>query len=152
MPNDPPAARVLFGDLNPGQTPIANFTALKVQGITTLRELDFHEAKNVFNAIVDYLKQEGRKRIEFDLESVKAVHRSMFCDVWEWAGQFRTCNLNPNGIVCANATHRRRWVGRSRPGAARRPHKPCDLAAESTAVSPKYKSRGPYSRYIPQNR
>ena len=85
---------MLFGDLKPGQTPIPNFSGLKIQGITTLPELDFHEARNVFNAIAVYLQRVGRKRIEFDLESVKAVHRDMFCDVWEWAGQFRTCDLN----------------------------------------------------------
>jgi Fic-DOC domain mobile mystery protein B len=94
MPDDQPVARVLFGDLKPGETPIDDFSGLKVRGISTLRELDFHEAANISNAIVDYLRQGERKRISFDVESVKAVHGDMFCDVWDWAGEFRKCDLN----------------------------------------------------------
>jgi fido (protein-threonine AMPylation protein) len=87
-------ARVLFGDLKPGETPIDDFSGLKIRGISTLRELDFHEAANIANAIVDYLRHGQRKRIEFDLESVKAVHKDMFGDVWAWAGEFRKRDLN----------------------------------------------------------
>jgi Fic-DOC domain mobile mystery protein B len=93
-PEDQPVVRVLFGDLKPGETPIDDFSGLKVRGISTLRELDFHEAINISNAIVDYLRQGERKRIDFDLEGVKSVHKDMFCDVWDWAGEFRNRDLN----------------------------------------------------------
>ena len=87
-PDDRPAIRVLFGDQRPGETPIDDCSGLKVRGISTLRELDFHEAANIANAIVDYLRQGERKRIDFGLESVKSLHKDMFCDVWDWAGTF----------------------------------------------------------------
>lgn len=85
---------MLFGDLIIGQTPIVDFTGLKVRGISTQRELDFLEAANIFSATALYLGQENRKRVVFDLESVKSVHKDMFCDVWDWAGEFRSRDLN----------------------------------------------------------
>jgi len=92
-PDDRRAVRVLFGDLRPGETPIDDFSGLKVPDIHTLKELSFHEAINIANAVVDYFRQENRKSTTFDLEGVKAIHRDMFCDVWEWAGQFRQKNI-----------------------------------------------------------
>ena len=81
--------RVLFGDLRLGETPMDDFSGLKVPEISTLHELGLHETANIANAVVDYFRQEARKRISFDLEGVKGIHRDMFCDVWDWAGQFR---------------------------------------------------------------
>jgi Fic-DOC domain mobile mystery protein B len=93
-PVDRPVVRVLFGDQKPGETPIDDFSGLKVRGISTLHELHFHEAANIANAIVDYLRQGKRKHINFGLESAKSLHKDMFCDVWDWAGTFHTCDLN----------------------------------------------------------
>jgi hypothetical protein len=64
--DDRPDAAVPFGDGSPGCTPIADLSGLKVRGTSTLRELDFHEAANISNAIVDYLRQGDRKRIDFE--------------------------------------------------------------------------------------
>jgi Fic-DOC domain mobile mystery protein B len=89
-----PVKRVLFGDLRPGETPIDDFTGLKVPDISTLNELAFHEASNISNVLVDFFRQEKRKPVNFDIEGVKALHGEMFCDVWEWAGQFRQRDIN----------------------------------------------------------
>jgi fido (protein-threonine AMPylation protein) len=93
-PEDRPAVRVLFGDLRPGETPIDDFSGLRVPDIFNLRELAQHETRNIANAVVDYLRTVERTRIVFDIESVKSVHRDMFCDVWDWAGQFRQKDID----------------------------------------------------------
>jgi hypothetical protein len=103
-PEDRPVVRVLFGDQKPRETPIDDFSGLKVRGISSLRELDFHEAANIANAIVDYLRQGKRKCIDFGLESARSLHKDMFCDVWDWAGTFRTCDLNIGSILSKQPT------------------------------------------------
>jgi fido (protein-threonine AMPylation protein) len=80
--------------LRPGETPIDDFSGLKIPNIYTLKELSFHEAINIANAIVDYFRQGDRKRPSFDIEGVKAIHRDMFCDAWEWAGRFRLKDID----------------------------------------------------------
>ena len=92
--DDRPVAKVLFGDLRPGETPIDDFTGLKVPGISTLRELASHQTDNIADALVDYISQGPTKRVSFDLDGVKTLHHDMFCNVWEWAGAFRECHLN----------------------------------------------------------
>lgn len=94
---DPPVVKVLFGDLIPGETPIDDIGGLKIPGIQTRVQLRVREAENIGLALVDYLQQrrpEKRKRVDFDLDGVRAVHRDMFCDVWEWAGQFRLKDID----------------------------------------------------------
>ena len=78
MAADPPVRRVLFGDLRLGETPIDDFEGLLVPDITTLRELSRHEAANIADAVVDYLRKAGR------------------CSAMSgpWAGQFRKREVN----------------------------------------------------------
>jgi cell filamentation protein len=40
----------------------------------------------------------------FDVEHLKSVHRSIFQDVYSWAGEFRTVNLSKGGHLFALTT------------------------------------------------
>lgn len=65
-------------------------------GQNTHDQIHLAEAQNIALA---YQKYFGRKTISrrtapFDLYWVKNLHHEMFKDVWNWAGQFRTYNLN----------------------------------------------------------
>jgi Fic-DOC domain mobile mystery protein B len=53
------------------------------------------EEKNVHKATVKYFGKRLTKRsAPFHLSWVKKLHRQMFGDVWKWAGEFRTGDLN----------------------------------------------------------
>ncbi len=73
-----------------GQTPLDEDEkdALLIPFITTRGELDEFEQQNIENAMVFYWS----KRISFDKffteAFIKAVHRKMYGDVWNWAGEF----------------------------------------------------------------
>ena len=59
-------------------------------------QIHLAEAQNMARA---YQKYFGRKTVShrtapFDLRWVKKLHQEMFGTVWDWAGQFRTSNLN----------------------------------------------------------
>ncbi len=78
-----------------GRTPIADISGLKIKGITTRAELDAAEAENIRKAIVKYFgKRLTRRTARFDLSWAKRLHKEMFGDVWKWAGEFRTYDLN----------------------------------------------------------
>ncbi len=77
-----------------GETPI-DISGLKVSGVTNRQELSVVEAENVRKAIVKYLGGSlTRRTAKFDLSWMLKLHHEMFGDVWEWAGQTRTSNLN----------------------------------------------------------
>jgi Fic-DOC domain mobile mystery protein B len=79
----------------PGPTPIADISGLRIKGITTRAELDVAEAENIRKAMVKYFgKRLTRRTARFDLSWTKRLHKEMFGDVWNWAGEFRTCDLN----------------------------------------------------------
>ena len=78
----------------PGETPI-DISGLKISGITTRTALSVAEAENLRKAIVKYLGGSLSRRVaRFDLSWMLKLHREMFGDVWEWAGQTRTIDLN----------------------------------------------------------
>jgi fido (protein-threonine AMPylation protein) len=78
----------------PGETPI-DISGLKVTGVTNRNDLSAVEAENLRKAIVKYLGGSiTRRTAKFDLAWMLRLHREMFGDVWEWAGQPRTTNLN----------------------------------------------------------
>ena len=48
----------------------------------------------------------------FDLDHLKAIHKHLFCDVYEWAGELRNIDLSKENSYFANYTH---IVSASRP-------------------------------------
>lgn len=61
-------------------------------GLSDAAELDRHERRIVTQRI-----REGVPAGQFDLAHLKAIHRHMFQDVYEWAGETRTVEINKGG-------------------------------------------------------
>lgn len=79
----------------PGETPIDDVSGLKIKGIWTRSQLNDVEAKNITRAVIKYLaRKPTRRSARFDLSWCLRLHKEMFGQVWKWAGQLRTCNLN----------------------------------------------------------
>jgi Fic-DOC domain mobile mystery protein B len=77
-----------------GETPI-DTSEIRIKGIRTRRDLNRVEAENIFKATTKYLASKPTKQLApFDLAWCQRLHGEMFCDVWDWAGQIRTRNLN----------------------------------------------------------
>jgi Fic-DOC domain mobile mystery protein B len=94
-PKSVTSRKIVFGDLVPGETPIDDFSGLKVRGITTRGELNAFEAMNIGKVLVDYFGRSPTKDVEdFGLEWARDLHGEMFGDVWDWAGRFRTRDVN----------------------------------------------------------
>ncbi len=73
-----------------GETLIDDISGLKLE-ITTRKELDEAEAQNILKAYVKYtLNSSKLKNVTFDLNFFRKLHKEMFSDVWNWAGEFRT--------------------------------------------------------------
>lgn len=78
----------------PGETPI-DLNGLKAAGVTNRQQLSLAEAENIRRAVVKYLGGRlSRRTAKFDLSWMLKLHREMFGNVWEWAGQPRTADLN----------------------------------------------------------
>lgn len=78
----------------PDETPI-DPSGLKVDGVTSRAELNALEAENIRSAIVKYLASKPSHRTApFDFDWCAALHREMYGNVWKWAGQIRTKDLN----------------------------------------------------------
>jgi Fic-DOC domain mobile mystery protein B len=78
-----------------GETPI-DVSHLKIRWVKTRQQLNLAEAKNIRKAVSKYF---GRRRptarmAPFDLKWLKRLHREMFGEVWKWAGEIRTRDLN----------------------------------------------------------
>lgn len=79
----------------PGETPIDDISGLKVKDVSTREQLNFAEARNILKVAVKYLATRPTKRsAKFDFAWTLRLHREMFGDVWKWAGQVRTRDLN----------------------------------------------------------
>lgn len=77
-----------------GETPI-DPSYLRDKTITNREQLNIAEAKNILKPVVKYLAgKPSDKQAPFDLNWFKQLHDEMFCDVWEYAGQFRQEDLN----------------------------------------------------------
>jgi Fic-DOC domain mobile mystery protein B len=78
----------------PGETPI-DPSHLRDRSITTRRELNQAEAKNIRKAHVKYLAATPTRRTaSFDYVWLLRLHKEMYCDVWAWAGKPRQGDLN----------------------------------------------------------
>lgn len=77
-----------------GETPI-DPSHLKNKTIKTRAELNAAEAENIRKAFVKYLAARPSRRLApFDFSWFCKLHGEMFGDVWLWAGQLRTADLN----------------------------------------------------------
>ena len=65
---------------------------LRLRHITTRGELDEVEQANIASGLV-WIGRRRRKGI-LTLEAVRALHRRLFGDVWDWAGTFRKTEKN----------------------------------------------------------
>jgi Fic-DOC domain mobile mystery protein B len=74
-----------------GETPLDDISGLKLKKITSRKELDEAEAQNILKAYINYtLAPLKLKKIEFNLNFFRKLHKDMLGDVWSWAGDFRT--------------------------------------------------------------
>jgi len=76
-----------------GETPLDDLSELRVRIPNITRaQLDVAEAENIQQAILKYINPRRIRR--FDTKFFQTLHASMFGDVWEWAGTFRTSQTN----------------------------------------------------------
>jgi cell filamentation protein len=82
--------------LYPGTTILRN-----LRGLTDPRELAAFEARNTHRRLAELLEAPLSGR--FDTAHLKAIHRYIFQDVFEWAGQFRTVDISKGGYLFGRA-------------------------------------------------
>jgi Fic-DOC domain mobile mystery protein B len=74
----------------PGETPIDDWSGLKIKGIQFRRQLNEVEAQNILKATLKYFARPITLRdAPFDYAWGLQLHREMFGDVWTWAGELR---------------------------------------------------------------
>ncbi len=59
--------------------------------------MDAAELDDVERGLVAQRAAEGIPTSHFDLDHLRAIHRHLFQDVYEWAGEIRTVELNKDG-------------------------------------------------------
>jgi len=78
-------------------TPLDDISGLKLSKTKpyTLKEIYIKEAENIANAMLKYLSAEpSKKEAPFTYMWLLKLHKEMFGNVWEWAGQLRQCELS----------------------------------------------------------
>lgn len=79
-----------------GATPIDDISGLKPPWVKTQKDLNQVEAENISNAVSKYLlKAISPPKKWFNTSTLKKIHYDMFCDVWDWAGEFRNTQTIP---------------------------------------------------------
>ncbi len=82
--------------LYPGTTVLQN-----LRGLTDPRELDAFEARSTHRRLTELIETPLSGR--FDIAHLQAIHRYIFQDVFEWAGQFRTVDISKGGHLFGRA-------------------------------------------------
>lgn len=79
-----------------GQTPLNEDEkeGLRITTITTRGELDEFEQLGVEKAIEWTMKHKLTRDTILTEEFIKELHKRMFSDIWEWAGEYRSTNKN----------------------------------------------------------
>jgi Fic-DOC domain mobile mystery protein B len=79
-----------------GQTPLdeEEKTGLKIKSISTQGELDEFEQSNIEEAIRWTIETKFKLHQILTEQFIQKVHRNMFGDVWNWAGEFRKTDKN----------------------------------------------------------
>src|SRR5437868_6208376 len=81
-------------EILPGETPV-DISGLKAKGVPNRAQLNVLEAAGIRKVVVKYLaKKPSRRTAPFDLSWVRKLHKEMFGKVWDWAGMFRTRDVN----------------------------------------------------------
>ncbi len=78
-------------------TPLNDSSGLKldISKKYTVEEVYFYEAKNIAKATLKYLSLVPDKKLApFNFTWLLTLHKEMFGDVWEWAGELRKVELN----------------------------------------------------------
>ena len=83
-------------DYTDGQTPLGEDEkdGLLITTITTRGELDEFEQHGVEKAVEWVLRRPPHLQQILTEDFTKELHRKMFTDVWQWAGEFRSTNKN----------------------------------------------------------
>ncbi len=84
--------------VEPGQTPLSDEEKLGlIPGyIVTLGELNEWEAGNILNG--HRWAQRQKKKDILHENFIRQLHRHMFGEVWEWAGEYRKSDKNIGGV------------------------------------------------------
>ena len=79
-----------------GQTPLdeEEKEGLKIKSITTQGELDEFEQLNIEKAVEWTINTNLKPERILTQKFVKDLHKKMFGDVWQWAGEFRKSSKN----------------------------------------------------------
>jgi cell filamentation protein len=72
-----------------------------LRGLTDQALLARFEARRTHQRIAELIDSPLPGR--FDIEHLKAIHRYIFHDVYEWAGEFRTVNISKGGQLFGHA-------------------------------------------------
>ncbi len=73
-----------------GATPLNDYSGLIPKTVLTQHDLNRVEAENIFEAQRKYLFGKiASPKYWFNIPTLKTIHKAMFCDVWQWAGEFR---------------------------------------------------------------
>jgi Fic-DOC domain mobile mystery protein B len=83
---------MIFSDPIDKATPVDDISGLIPTHITNKDQLNEWEVNNIIKAAGKYLGR--RKTRAITLEMIKNVHRDMFNETWQWAGQFRRVDLS----------------------------------------------------------
>lgn len=83
--------------LYPGSSVLKN-----LRGLTDRKLLERFEARRTHRRIAESIDTPVPGRC--DVAHLKAIHRHIFQDVYEWAGQFRTVNISKGGHLFGHAT------------------------------------------------
>src|ERR1700733_1283151 len=76
--------------LYPGTNVLKN-----LRGLTDPKQLARFEARRTHQRIAELIDTPMPR--SFDVAHLKVIHRYIFQDVYEWAGQFRTVNISKSG-------------------------------------------------------
>ena len=82
--------------LYPGTTVLKN-----LRGLTDPRELNAFEARSTHRRLAELI--EAPLSGKFDIAHLKAIHRYIFQDVFDWAGLFRTVDISKGGHLFGRA-------------------------------------------------
>lgn len=79
-----------------GQTPIneEEKDGLKINSITTQKELDEFEQLNIEKAVEWTIHTNLKAEKILTEKFIRDLHKKMYGDVWKWAGEFRRSNKN----------------------------------------------------------
>lgn len=73
-----------------GATPIHDYSGLKLTWIQTQKDLNRAEAENIAAAQKKYLSKPVHSPLKwFEPTTLKKIHKEMYGNVWEWAGEYR---------------------------------------------------------------